>query len=92
MRPRLTTRARLLWNERNGGYVLVTPERGWALNPTATRIIQLCTGDHTEIEVIAHLRREFPECHSGEISNEVMMFLCRIAYRGLIEDADSVRR
>ncbi len=88
MRPRLTARAQLRWDHRERKFMLLSPERGLLLNPSATRIVQLCTGDHTVIEMITQVCQDFPERHCGEVSNEVMIFLFRIASRGLIEDAD----
>lgn len=91
IRPRLNTWARLRWDDRACKYLLLSPERGLLLNPAATRIVQLCTGHHTMTEMIEQVCQDFPECHRGEISNEVMIFLFRLASRGLIEDADAIK-
>ena len=86
-RPRLRPHARLRWDARAGRYLLLSPERGLLLNPTAAEIVKLCTGEHTVAEIVAHLQAACPAEPAEAIAGEVARFLARIAERGLIEDA-----
>ena len=56
-RPTLAAKARLRWDRQTSRYLLLYPERGLVLNPTAADVVQLCTGEHT---VGAIVDRQFP--------------------------------
>ena len=86
-RPRLSPHARLRWDAREGRYLLLSPERGLLLNPTAAAIVKLCTGEHTIDEIARRLAADCPDRPAPEIADEVSRFLHRIAARGLLEEA-----
>ena len=68
-RPKLAGMARLRFDKRSDKYMLLYPERGMHLNPTATRIVQLCDGSRPVSDIIACLATEYgkpPELLSGD--------------------------
>ena len=73
---RLAPRARL----REDG-LLVWPERGMELNPTAQAIVRLLDGTRNEDELVAALRAKWPDAPAGEVGD----FLVELDRRGLLE-------
>jgi pyrroloquinoline quinone biosynthesis protein D len=57
-RPRLAPGVRSRADHVRGGSMLLCPERGVALDRTASAILQLCSGDRDVHEIVALLRRE----------------------------------
>jgi len=55
-RPQLAPKARLRFDRLSGGYLLLYPERGLALNPTAASTLQLCTGEFTVEGIVIDCR------------------------------------
>jgi coenzyme PQQ biosynthesis protein PqqD len=84
-RPRLAKKARLRRDKVEGKHLLLYPERGLALNHTAARIVELCTGAATVEQIVAQLAGEFPERSAADIGGEVAAFLGELAERALIE-------
>ena len=84
-RPRLTSKARLRWDKREGRYFLLYPERGLLLNATAADVVQLCTGEHTVEGIVGRLAEKYPGKAREEIEREVLAFLSQIAARGLLD-------
>jgi coenzyme PQQ biosynthesis protein PqqD len=54
-RPRLAAKVRLRYDRKAERYMLLYPEKGLVLNPTAADVAQLCTGEHTVGAIIAQL-------------------------------------
>jgi pyrroloquinoline-quinone synthase len=73
---RLASRARL----REDG-LLVWPERGMALNPTAQTIVRLLDGTRSEDAIVAALREKWPDARTAEVSD----FLIELDRRGLFQ-------
>jgi coenzyme PQQ biosynthesis protein PqqD len=86
-RPRLAPKARLRFDARSGQYLLLYPERGLALNPTASDILQLCTGAHTVEEIVDQLVAKYVTQPREVVAREVQGFLISMAERGLVADA-----
>lgn len=55
--PRLAASVRLRFDRLAGGMLLLGPERGLLLNPTARAIVELCTGEHRVRDIVEALRR-----------------------------------
>ncbi len=53
--PKLASRARLRWDEREKAHMIVYPERGLVLNATAAEIVKLCDGTRTEADIVETL-------------------------------------
>ena len=60
-RPALVAKARLRYDQVSGGYMLLYPERGLALNPTAAGILKLCDGELTVDAIVERLQRDYAE-------------------------------
>jgi coenzyme PQQ biosynthesis protein PqqD len=84
-RPRLAPKVRLRFDRRGERWMLLWPEKGMVLNPTAADIVQLCTGDHTVGAIVARLAEKYTtETHDG-IERQVTDFLNALADRGLMD-------
>lgn len=90
-RLRLARKARLRFDRRSARYMLLYPEKGLVLNPTAAEVLQLCTGEHTLDEIVARLAAR----HGGEapaIEAQVRGFLEAMLDRALVVDAGETGR
>jgi coenzyme PQQ biosynthesis protein PqqD len=85
-RPRLASKARLRFDRQSRRYLLLYPERGLELNPTAADIVQLCTGEHTLAAIVDELSRKYSTRPRDVIEREVQTFLGAMADRGLVQD------
>src|SRR5256886_14851966 len=54
-RPRLASKVRLRFDRKGERYMLLYPEKGLVLNPTAAAIVRLCTGEHTVGAIVERL-------------------------------------
>lgn len=85
-RPRLAAKARLRFDRKSDGYMLLYPEKGLVLNRTAADVLQLCTGEHTVSAIVAELARKYGH-EPPAVEREVMAFLGSMADRGLVREA-----
>ena len=83
-RPRLAAKARLRFDRKASRYMLLYPERGLVLNPTAADVLQLCTGERTVQDIIDELARRYGQ-EAPAVEREVMSFLAALAERGLVQ-------
>jgi len=83
-RPRLAAKARLRWDRKAERWMLLYPERGLVLNPTAADVVQLCTGEHTVAAIIERLAEKYAPHPREAVEREVLAFLGALAERGLI--------
>jgi coenzyme PQQ biosynthesis protein PqqD len=82
--PRLAAKVRLRFDRHSGQHLLLYPERGMQLDPTAAEILQLCDGSRT----IAAVAAELAERHhheSATVESDVLAFLQQLQDRCLIE-------
>jgi coenzyme PQQ biosynthesis protein PqqD len=86
-RPRLAAKTRLRFDPRSQRYLLLYPERGLELNPTAADIVRLCTGEHTVGAIVATLAEKYPAQPRAALEQEVLAFLGALADRGLVQEA-----
>lgn len=86
-RPRLAAKARLRFDRKAMRYMLLYPERGLVLNPTAAEIVRLCTGDHTVGDIVERLAEQYPGQTREALEQEVLTFLRVMADRGLVQEA-----
>lgn len=80
-RPRLARRARLRVDRLRGQHLLLYPERGLVLSPTAHAVLDLCRGELTVAELIA----ELGACYEGVVAEEVTELLEALQAKGLLE-------
>jgi coenzyme PQQ biosynthesis protein PqqD len=86
-KPKLAPRARLRLDRQTGGYVLLYPEKGLALNATSAAIAQRCNGELTVQEIVNQLGQQFAEQDTARLEREVVEFLHALAERGLLGGA-----
>jgi coenzyme PQQ biosynthesis protein PqqD len=84
-RPALAPKARLRFDRTSGGYLLLYPERGLALNPTAASILKLCDGALTVDGMVEKLQVEYVDRSAEELRRDVLEFLEEMARRGLVQ-------
>ena len=82
-RPRLAAKARLRYDRKSSRYMLLYPERGLVLNPTAADVLQRCDGERTVGSVAADLAVRFgaPE---AEVLADICAFLADLVDRRLV--------
>ena len=85
-RPRLAAKARLRFDRKSSRYMLLYPERGLVLNPTAADVLQRCTGERTVDSIIEELTVKYKQ-ETPAVEEEVKGFLQRMADRGLVQAA-----
>ncbi len=84
-RPRLAAKARLRYDRRGERYMLLWPERGMVLNPTAAEIVKLCTGEHTVTGIVERLAEKYATAPREALERQVLDFLAAMADRGLMQ-------
>ena len=84
-KPALAGKARLRFDHATGGYLLLYPERGLALNPTAASILKLCNGELTVDGIVERLRVDYPDRVGAKLRQDVIEFLEEMARRGLLQ-------
>ena len=85
-RPRLAAKARLRFDRLSQRYLLLYPERGLALSPTAAEILKLCTGEHTVSAIVTRLATAYAGEPLDVVEREVLAFLGTMMDRGLVKD------
>jgi coenzyme PQQ biosynthesis protein PqqD len=83
-RPRLADKARIRFDRKTERYLLLYPEKGLELNPTAADIARLCTGEHTLTEMVDRLVDKYPRQPRPDIEREMLAFLAVLGERGLV--------
>jgi coenzyme PQQ biosynthesis protein PqqD len=83
-RPRLAAKARIRFDRQTERYILLYPEKGLQLSPTAADIVQLCTGEHTLTEIAERLAGKYTTQPRAVIESEMLAFLTALAERGLV--------
>ena len=81
-RPRLAPKVRLRVDRKSGQTLLLYPEKGLALSPTAAEICGLCTGELAVREMIETLAARHGA--SEALAAEVRAFLEQLAERNLL--------
>jgi coenzyme PQQ biosynthesis protein PqqD len=84
-RPRIAAKARLRYDRKAERTMLLYPEKGLVLNPTAADIAKLCTGEHSVGAIVDQLASKYGK-EEEAIEREVMDFLSALAERGLLEE------
>jgi coenzyme PQQ biosynthesis protein PqqD len=85
-RPRLAAKARLRFDRKSSRYMLLYPERGLVLNPTAADVIERCTGERTVSSIVSELVQKYDHQAPAAVEREVMDFLQTMADRGLVQE------
>ena len=83
-RPRLAPKVRLRFDAKSDRFMLLYPERGMVLNPTAADIVQRCTGELTVTEIVAQLAEKYAPQPREAIEREVVQVLDAMVERALV--------
>jgi pyrroloquinoline quinone biosynthesis protein E len=90
VRPRLSRKARVQPDPRDGRPVLLSPERGLRLGDTAAAIVALCDGTRDVDAIVAELATRYG-APRDVIARDVDALLADLHARGLLEDFDGHR-
>src|SRR5439155_405578 len=82
-RPRLAAKARIRFDRKTARYLLLYPERGLVLNPTAADVAKLCTGEHTVHAIVERLVEKYAPQPRDGVERDVMSFLATLTARGI---------
>ena len=83
-RPRLAPKVRLRFDKISQRHMLVYPDKGMVLNPSAAAIAELCTGAHTLAEIVDRLHGAAAGCAREDIERDARAFLDALAERALV--------
>lgn len=90
-RPRLSTHTRLQYDAESEAWSLHSPERILRLNPSATEIVQRCTGELTVQEIVADLLDTYALQHAlgggaspTQVAADVLSLLRALTQRQLL--------
>jgi pyrroloquinoline quinone biosynthesis protein E len=88
MKPRLARGVRVRPDPRDGRPVLLSPERGLRLSPTAAATVALLDGVLDLAGIVSKLTIEYPGAGRARIDADVRSLLHDLRLRGLVEGAD----
>ena len=80
-RIRIAALYRLQWEDSQQAYVLLYPEGMVKLNASAGEILRRCDGMHTVADIIADLKRDFPD---ADLEDDVLNLLSAARDNGWI--------
>lgn len=83
-RPVLADKTLLRIDRRSGRSLLLYPERGLELNPTAGDIVRLCTGEWDIGQIVTQLTRRYGDISREALEEDVCRFLQTLMDRGLL--------
>lgn len=83
-RPKLDRRVRLRFDRARGRHMLLYPERGMALNPSAAAIAELCSGEYSLAEIVERLHAANSGASRSQIEHDVRSFLRALQERALL--------
>jgi pyrroloquinoline quinone biosynthesis protein D len=83
-RPRLTTGARLRYDEVREEHLLLVPEGAVRLNDSAAAVLELCDGERSVDDIVGVLTERYP---GADLGDEVRELVAGMAERGLLVDA-----
>jgi pyrroloquinoline quinone biosynthesis protein E len=85
MKPRLSPKARVRRDPRDGAPVLLSPERGLRLSATAAATLELCDGTRTIDQIVDTLGARYAGVERARIEGDVLGLLSDLYGRTLIE-------
>ena len=83
-RPRLTTGARLRYDEVREEHLLLVPEGAVRLNASAAAVLELCDGERSVEDIVTVLSERYP---GVDLRGDVREVVDAMAERGLLVDA-----
>ncbi|MDP9036957.1 MAG: pyrroloquinoline quinone biosynthesis peptide chaperone PqqD, partial [Myxococcota bacterium] len=85
MNPRLARGVRVRPDPRDGIPVLLSPERGLRLSPTAAAVLALCDGEHNLVAISRALAQRYSAADPERIDSDVRLLLQELHAKGLVE-------
>jgi coenzyme PQQ biosynthesis protein PqqD len=82
-KPRLARKAKLKLDPIEHEYLLLSPERGLKLNPTAAEILRRCDGERT-IDAIAEELASLASVPVERVKGDALSLLADMVKRGLV--------
>jgi pyrroloquinoline quinone biosynthesis protein D len=82
--PRLTTGARLRYDEVREEHLLLVPEGAVRLNASAAEVLELCDGERSVDDIVGVLTERYDRADLGD---DVRELVDGMAERGLLVDA-----
>jgi pyrroloquinoline quinone biosynthesis protein E len=92
VRPRLACGVRVRPDPRDGTPVLLSPERGLRLSPSAGAVVSLCDGVRDFDELVSVLCARYPGSERARIEIDVRGLLEDLRARGLVEGVEASAR
>ncbi len=83
-KPKLPRGVRLTYNEAQGGWVLLAPERVFKADPIAVEILKRCTGEASLAAIVDDLAATF-KAPREQIQTDVTALLRGLADKRLLE-------
>jgi coenzyme PQQ biosynthesis protein PqqD len=85
--PKLAAKARLRFDRHSGGHMIVYPERGLALNPSAAEIAKRCDGTRTIAQIADEIAHTVDpgDADRAAIERDVIAFVEGLGKKGLLE-------
>ena len=83
-RPRLTTGARLRYDEVREEHLLLIPEGAVRLNPSAAEVLGLCDGERSLEDIVGVLAERYP---GADLRDDVQGLVDAMTQRGVLVDA-----
>jgi coenzyme PQQ biosynthesis protein PqqD len=81
---RLAPRARLHFDRHSGRHILLYPERGLALNQSASDVLSQCTEARPVAAIVEQLVGKYGEEKRAAIMQDVLSLLRTLEVRGLV--------
>lgn len=85
----LAPKARLHFDRHTRRHLLLYPERGLALNQSASDVLQQCVTACAVQTIIEQMVAKYGEAQRAEISADVLALLRSLAARGLLREVPS---
>ena len=86
-RPKLSPKARLVWDRVEKRHILLYPERGLALNTVAVAVVRELGAGLSVAEIASAIAAEFSGASHDEVERDVLAFLDELEARALLEQA-----
>jgi pyrroloquinoline-quinone synthase len=85
VKPKLAPKARLRYDRKADRTMLLYPEKGLVLNPTAADTVTLCTGEYTVGQIALELSEKYKN-ETARVEGDIISLVGSLAERGLMHE------
>ena len=85
VKPKLAAKAKLRYDRKADRTMLLYPEKGLVLNPTAADTVALCTGEYTVGQIALELSEKYKN-ETARVEGDVISLVGSLAERGLMHE------